>query len=183
LTTKASFTYDSDGYYICAPACFIPTNHKWIVALLNSSLSTFFFRSTAIERQGGFIEQKPMYVKEFPIPDVNEEIKDRLTKLVDSLLSLNSEMCDLNQMALEIFKTEYGLTKTNQKMEKFLSLGWNEFMEVLEKQHTLFSLQQKDELNNWYRGKQKSYQSLNQQIRKIDESIDNLQQKNILKGW
>jgi hypothetical protein len=36
----------------------------------------------------------------------------------------------------------------------FLNLGWNEFIEELEKQHTLFTLQQKDELNKWFREKE-----------------------------
>ena len=59
-----------------------------------------------------------------------------------------------------------------QKLRNFLSLGWNEFIEELEKQNSLFSLQQKDELNKWFRDKQKGFQELERQIKQIDESID-----------
>ena len=72
LATQASFAYDENRYYINNPACFIPTNDKWLLAILNSSAATFFMKNKAIERQGGFIEQKPVYVKQIPIPMVSE---------------------------------------------------------------------------------------------------------------
>jgi len=48
----------------------------------------------------------------------------------------------------------------------------DEFIEDLEKQHSLFSLQQKDELNRWFREKQKHYEILEWKIKKFDDSID-----------
>ena len=62
--------------------------------------------------------------------------------------------------------------KVTKKLENCLSLGWNEFIEELEKQHTLFSLQKKDELNIWFRGKQKMYKTLENKIKKIDDLVD-----------
>jgi len=172
LATKSSFTYDSLNYYISAPACFIPTSEKWLLALLNSTVSSFFLRNTAIERQGGFIEQKPMYVKEVPIPEISDKIKDLLTSNVDSVLQLYKEREALAHQSLEVLRTEYAIVKATQKLQDFLSLGWNEFIEELEKQHTLFSLQQKDELIKWFRKKQEGFRVLERKIKQIDDSID-----------
>ena len=172
LSIGASFSYDTSKAYLSAPACIIPTSDKWLVALLNSSVSSFFLRNTAIERQGGFIEQKPMYVRELPIPTLSDEIKKSLSSKVDSLLQLHKERKELIGQALEILKTEYAIRKVTKKLENCLSLGWNEFIEELEKQHTLFSLQKKDELNIWFRGKQKTYKTLENNIKKIDDSVD-----------
>jgi hypothetical protein len=172
LSTKASFSFDSLKYYLSAPACFIPTSEKWILALLNSTVSSFFLRNTAIERQGGFIEQKPMYVKEIPVPKVSTEIKDFLTQKADALLKLHNEREKQIVQALEILKAEYAIKKVTHKLNNFLSLGWNEFINEIEKQHTLFTLQKKEELNIWFRNKQESHQLLELKIKTITNSID-----------
>lgn len=172
LATQASFSYDTNSFYINAPACLLPTKEKWLLAILNSSVSTFFLKNTAIERQGGFIEQKPMYIRELPIPTVSDDIKKTLSSKVDSLLQMNKEREEQLRQALEVLKTEYAISKITKKLENFLSLGWNEFIEELEKQHSLFSLQHKDELNTWFRGKQKNFITLEQKIKNIDESIN-----------
>ncbi len=117
----------------------LPTNEKWLLAILNSSVSAFFLRNKAIERQGGFIEQKPVYVKQIPIPNVNDDVRNVLTEKVEMLLKLHSEKQELQKQALEVLRAEYKLSKTTQKLEKFLNLGWNEFIEELEKQKVRIS--------------------------------------------
>jgi hypothetical protein len=76
------------------------------------------------------------------------------------------------EQSLEVLKNEYVISKVTQRLENFLSLGWNEFIEELEKQMTLFSLQKKDELNKWFRGKQQSFQKLETTLKKIDDAVD-----------
>jgi hypothetical protein len=166
LTINSSFSYDMEQFYLSAPACILATTEIWLVSLLNSTVCNFFLRNTAIERQGGFIEQKPIYVEEVPIPPAAPEIKERLGQKVDELQKLHKNKNDLTQQALEILKNEYAIRKVTKKLDNFLSLGWNEFIEELEKQHTLFSLQKKDELNIWFRGKQKTYKILENNIKK-----------------
>ena len=118
----------------------MPTNEKWLLAILNSSVSTFFLKNKAIERQGGFIEQKPVYVKQIPIPNVSDDIRKVLTEKVEMLLDLNLKKQELQKQALEVLKAEYKLPKVTQKLEKFLDLGWNEFIEELEKQKVKMDL-------------------------------------------
>ena len=172
LATKAAFSYDTKGYYINNPACFIPTNEKWLLALLNSAVSTFFLKYTAIERQGGFIEQKPIYVTRIPIPNVNDDLRDVLSEKVEMLLKLNLEKQELQQQALEVLRAEYKLPKVTQKLEKFLNLGWNEFLEELEKQKIRIDLTQKDRLNIWFRDKRSAVVNLNELTEKFNKEID-----------
>lgn len=172
LATSASFTFDAEGYYICAPACILPTEHKWLLAVLNSSVSTFFLRNTAIERQGGFIEQKPVYVNQVPIPNVPDDMQKVLTDKVEMLLDLNLKKQELQKQALEVLKAEYKLPKVTQKLEKFLDLGWNEFLEELEKQKVRLDLTQKDKLNVWFRSKHNEALELKKSAEQFDQEID-----------
>ncbi|HYT44263.1 MAG TPA: hypothetical protein VEP90_18175, partial [Methylomirabilota bacterium] len=136
------------------------------------SVAKFFLRNTAIERQGGFIEQKPVYVKQIPIPNVNDELRNVLTEKVDLLLKLKLEKQELNKQALDVLTAEYKIAKVTQKLEHFLRLGWNEFVEELEKQKVRLDLTQKDKLNMWFRSKQKTAINLNESIEKLAREID-----------
>ena len=172
LTINSSFSYDIDNFYISAPACILSTNEKWLVAVLNSSVGNFFLQNTAIERNGGFIEQKPIYVSKIPIPTVDRKTKELLTYKAEEIFFLKNDLNELCRSSLEILREQYAIHKIPQKIEQFLRLGWNEFIEELEKQHTLFSLQQKDELNKWFRGKKKTFQIMETKIEKIENHID-----------
>ena len=54
LSKKASFTFDDNNFYLTNPSSLLPTTEKWLLAILNSKVSTFFLRSKGIQRQGGF---------------------------------------------------------------------------------------------------------------------------------
>ncbi len=172
LATTASFSYDKEAFYINAPACMLPTNEIWLLAILNSSVTTFFLKHKAIERQGGFIEQKPIYVKQIPIPKVNDDLQYVLTEKVEMLLKLNLERQELNKQALEVLGTEYKLTKVTHKLENFLRLGWNEFVEELEKQKIKLDLTKKDDLNTWFRSKQKVATNLSEAMKNLNEEMN-----------
>ena len=93
LATKASFSFDeSVGYYINAPACILPTNSKFVLGILNSNLMSYFLKSICAERQGGFIEQKPVYVAQVPIKKPSKDIELNITKYVDKILLLSNKL-------------------------------------------------------------------------------------------
>jgi hypothetical protein len=152
----------------------LPTNEKWLVGLLNSSVTNFFLRNTAIERQGGFIEQKPMYVKQVPIPILDDSQKVTLEKNVDRMTELQIKLHDETERSLELIKSEYSLKKTNNRIEKFYDLGWNEFIEELENQKVKLDLKRKDELNNWFRAKKITIKDIQSEINLLDKEINNI---------
>jgi hypothetical protein len=90
LATQASFSFDEYGYYINAPACFLPIDQKWLLGVLNSKMSTFYLKHNAIERQNGFFEQKPMYMDRLPIPNLSESEKRNIEEFTSKLIKLYS---------------------------------------------------------------------------------------------
>lgn len=134
LATKASFYFDKDGFYINAPACILPTDSKYVLGVLNSKVMSYFLKSICAERQGGFIEQKPVYISKIPIKKSNENQKNALEKLVDKIHSLNKRLneigdkktdermrleeevkktdAEINELVYEIYK----ITKNEQKI-------------------------------------------------------------------
>jgi len=139
LATKASFNFDEKKYYINAPGCILSTNIKYILGVMNSRLMSYFLLSICAERQGGFIEQKPIYVSKIPIKTIQESQQIPIIQLVDKILSLHKQLAaaktDFEHAALQrqIDATDsqidhlvyelYGLTEGETKIieEKIIS--------------------------------------------------------------
>jgi hypothetical protein len=93
LATRSSFSLDeTNGFYVNAPACILPTNSKYVLGILNSKLISYFLKSICAERQGGFIEQKPVYVSQVPIKKPTETQESDMIKLVEKMLQLNEKL-------------------------------------------------------------------------------------------
>ena len=135
LTTKSSFALDEkEGYYVNAPACILPTGSKYVLGVLNSKLISYFLRSICAERQGGFIEQKPVYVSQVPIKKPTSQQEAGMMELVGTMLRLNQKLVEFGgkqtdgrtQLEKEIAETDakidqlvyviYGLTEEEKKI-------------------------------------------------------------------
>src|SRR5690606_28689600 len=87
-----------DPFYVNAPAVFMPTDDLFLVAIMNSKVSEYFFNHVAIQRGGNFLEFKPIYVEQLPIPNVGREYEEILSGLVSRVLD-NSVALEAVQIA------------------------------------------------------------------------------------
>jgi hypothetical protein len=97
LCKQPPFTFDYSGHYVNAPAVLMPVNDLALLGLLNSKLLWWFLRNLAAERQGGFIEAKPVYVEQLPISShfhspTNQASHNHLVHLVTQILDLNKRL-------------------------------------------------------------------------------------------
>jgi type I restriction-modification system DNA methylase subunit len=94
LGLKPPFAYTPGLLYTLAPANSIPTSDLYLLGVMNSSSADFFFSQTAIQRNGGYYEYKPMYVKSLPIPQASEQDKKAISKLVQKCLYAKGVDCE-----------------------------------------------------------------------------------------
>jgi len=93
LSKRSSFALDEkNGFYVNAPACILPTNSRYVLGILNSKLMSYFLKSICAERQGGFIEQKPVYVSQVPIKKPTNSQEMEMTEHVGKMLQLNEKL-------------------------------------------------------------------------------------------
>jgi len=111
LQNTNKFAFDESGNYINAPAVFIPTNDKSLLGILNSKIVWYFLKSICVVRSGGFIEVKPQYFEQIPIPEISEEIKSVLTDKVDDIIVLKKSdpAADTNVLEADIDRIVYKL--------------------------------------------------------------------------
>ena len=123
LQNSPRYSFDTRRYYINAPACCLPTDDWVILAVLNSTVGWYWMQSTAIMRQSRWLEAKPQYVANVPIPHVSDADREAITELAQRL---SEENC-LNRLDLEGELNDrvaalYGLTPDEQQIVDGLPL-------------------------------------------------------------
>ena len=91
VSLGANFTL-SQGNVIDMTGFVIPTNDKYLLAVLNSAITVYVMNRIAITRRGGYQEYKVQYLNQIPIKQLNDSQKEPFILLVDKILALNSEL-------------------------------------------------------------------------------------------
>ena len=142
-------------------------NIYYILGILNSQLLDFYFNKNFAE-----YEVKPAHLSELPICKASEEQQETIASKAKSIQELIKELDKETKNSLIVISEEYKSIDVTSKLKKFYLLGWNELVEELEKQKIKLDLTRKDELNTWFRSKQKAATNIHEAIKKLDEEIN-----------
>jgi predicted nucleic acid-binding Zn-ribbon protein len=79
---------------------------------------SYFLKSICAERQGGFIEQKPVYVSQVPIRKPTEAQETEITQLVDKMLQLNEKLVKIgDKLTDEKTRIEKEVSETDERID------------------------------------------------------------------
>jgi len=68
ISQRSNFAFDRiGGYYSANTTYIIPSNNKYLFSLLNSSLSTFYYKNLLSEYRGGYLRFFTQYLEQIPI--------------------------------------------------------------------------------------------------------------------
>ena len=70
----------------------LPTNDKSLLCILNSKIVWLFLTSICVVRNGGYIEVKPQYFEQIPIPTATPEQQQTLAALADQMLAAHTQL-------------------------------------------------------------------------------------------
>lgn len=87
FATRAPFTYDANGLYSNDKTTIIPTNDLFLLGVLNSTATDFFFKSIGAKLKDNFFEYKPKYLAQLPIPAATSDQQAEIAALVETILS------------------------------------------------------------------------------------------------
>lgn len=111
------FAWDELGYYTNQKAFIIPTNDKFLLAVLNSRVVGFLFQNLLSKLQGDFYEPSSIFMKDFPIPTSSQSECQAITNLVEKCLNPQEE--DVKNFETKIDQLVYqlyGLTEAEIKI-------------------------------------------------------------------
>ena len=110
LSKESRFAFVKDRCFVNAPSPFFVTKNLYLLAILNSKIGEFYIKSLGMERSGGFIEFKPMFVEQMPIPIAKKDIQKSYSAVVQDILNTcevgkSTEQIEtqLNYMIFELF--------------------------------------------------------------------------------
>ncbi|MBU0705641.1 Eco57I restriction-modification methylase domain-containing protein [Patescibacteria group bacterium] len=171
LQAENKFSIDSDGYYINAPCVIFPSSDKALLAILNSKLVWFFLKSICVVRSGGYIEVKPQYFEQIPIPNYGG-ISKVLEAKANLIITCSSQFHEKLQKFLVLIQSEFKVEKITKKLEKFYELEFDVFAKELKLNK--LSLEKKEELLEFFEKYKKDLNNLKAQLNKTDAEIDEM---------
>jgi hypothetical protein len=96
ICRQPEFTFDSGGTFTNQKCFIIPIDDKYLLGLLNSSVTYYLFTSILPKLRGGFYEPSLVYFKEFPIRSIDVTKPEEKVKH-DHIVSLVEQMLDAKQ--------------------------------------------------------------------------------------
>ena len=82
---------------------------------------SYFLKCICAERQGGFFEQKPVYVSQVPIRKAAKNEEDEINKFVDEILRLNARLFSIgSKLTDEKATIERELTEIDAKLDSLV---------------------------------------------------------------
>lgn len=125
ICNKPEFTFNESGLYTNQKCFIISLPDKYLLGILNSSVTFYLFRSILPKLRGDFYEPSFIYFKDFPIRTIDfnntseKAIHDNLVSLVDRMLELHKKKSALPPSA-EREKIEREIAVTDEKIDKIV---------------------------------------------------------------
>ncbi len=174
LQNSNRFSYEDKSYYINAPSVIFPSNNKALLAILNSKLVWYYLASICVVRSGGYIEVKPQYFEQIPIPDIDLSSNQPLTPKVNEIIELTKQQQDINVKFIRFLSSKFISININRKLENWFTLSFNDFSKELLKQKIKLTISEQEEWHTYFEEKKKSQNELENQIKKKEKEIDQM---------
>ena len=99
ITNSTNFAFDNEGYFCVNKMSIIPTPHwRFLIAVLNSTVSLWVARSTFTSKAGGFFEFTQQFVSQLPIPTANDDQSAIIGLLIDAIAADGSSTARLESL-------------------------------------------------------------------------------------
>ena len=179
ISSENNFYLDEEGlpFINTCYSIFLKDETKYfeVITILNSKLFQFYIKKVAPSVSGGYFRYKTGYVEKFGIKFFEKFDLKSYHKMVE----LNSEFQIINLKFTTYFSNQYNLEKLSNKLEKWYSLEFVDFIKELNKAIKTIKgtpLTKKDEfewIDLFEENKQKAL-SLKAEIDKTDKEIDKM---------
>jgi type I restriction-modification system DNA methylase subunit len=105
ISDRLTFTFDNEGYYFNNTVYFIDSSSKYLFALLNSKIVNYYYGFISSQLGSKGLRAFTVYLKEIPIPQIEEEKQQPFIKLVDEILEAKLKIKDYKVLLEEAMKT------------------------------------------------------------------------------
>ncbi|WP_421805736.1 Eco57I restriction-modification methylase domain-containing protein [Flagellimonas sp.] len=173
----------SKGNVIDMTGFIIPSKDKLLLALLNSKITEFVMKKTAITRRGGYQEYKVQYLEKIPLKEVSKKDKFRIVEIVNIIFNLNEAFNTIDRAFLNLISSKFLIETTSRKLQNWYELDFGDFLKELEKarkksakenetEYSKLSLSEEAEWMQYFNEQKQKAAELKTEIDKTDKEID-----------
>ena len=182
LQNSNKFSLDESGVYINAPAVMLSLSHlqnpvqegKFVLGILNSKLIWYFLKTICVVRSGGYIEVKPQYFEQIPIPAIQDDAQNTISEKIDQLLILNKELQECSRKFKGNLKRKFIFKDLPRKLNDWYLLSYGQFIMELGKKKIKLSLKDEAEWEEYFLLESQKALELKSQIEATDQEIDQM---------
>lgn len=148
---------------------------KYILALLNSSVLEFRYKTIGKQTGGGIFEYFPNGVGKLPIPVIEIDKQKPFIGKVNKILKINKDLNEEINGFKDWLQRTYDIGKFSQKLDKFYKLSFDDFLLELKKKKVDTKPRKTQELiKKEFENSFNKIQKINESIRKIDDEINQM---------
>jgi len=147
---------------------------KYILALINSKLLNFRYKSIGKQTGGGSFEYFPNGVGKLPIPKINKSDQQPFIELADKMLSLNTELQTSRERFYRRLTDNFSSINITGILKEFEKLDFKQFIAELKKQKITLSLKQQDEWEEYFNDYKSACSTAVNHIEATDRAIDQM---------
>lgn len=148
---------------------------KYILALLNSSLMSYYFKkNTAKSERKLFPKIILNDLRLFPIKNLSKKSQKTFIILSECMLAKNEKLYEKSQHFINLLKAEYETIEISGKLNNWYELDWKQFTNELKKQKIVLSGSQKDDWFERFNRVSTEIKELQKTIDETDKQIDSL---------
>jgi len=148
---------------------------EYIVAVLNSSLMSFYHRKKYLEEfKDRFQKILIKDCKLFPMKPVGTKVQEQFIPLVAQIIEQSSKYNAAVLSVGDLLRSKYTLPTLSRALENWLSLEFKGFLAELKKAKVQLSLAEEAEWLSYFTAEKAKAQALQAQIAKTDREIDAL---------
>ncbi len=141
-----------------------------LLGLLNSKVTWFYIKNTSSLFQGGFYTFSTKFLESLPISE--KVFTSEIYIFVKQLIKETERLEALKEKSNALLRSEYRLNLNNDFWTQN-EITWDTLDKELIKNKVSLSLTKKEELMNWFSVKQNEFITLKNNIRKLNDDIDN----------
>lgn len=168
---EPNFFLDSKNFYFNNALNLIPKTTYYELGILISSVSWYLLTANASTMSGGFYQIHGHVLEKLPIPPATDEQKTKISDLAKRCQTLTEARYKLeNDTRLTI--STLGSFKFSQKLEKWWTLEFAEFLSELKKAKIEIELKKQTEWRHYFDDAKSEREKMDLQIRVLEKELN-----------
>jgi type I restriction-modification system DNA methylase subunit len=147
---------------------------KYILALLNSKVLNYRYKSIGKQTGGGVFEYFANGIGKLPIPVISFNDQEPFILIVEKIISLNLELIIISEKFQRTLKRKFELLNIPKKFEEWYVLTYGDFLKELNKLKIKLSINQETEWEDYFLIEKEKAIKIKSQIDQTDKEIDRM---------